>query len=423
MTRPVRARAMRYHSPFPDRGQAGRQLRDSAVTDAQIAHPALAERTAHLASAASFTTLARAKELEASGRDIIHLEVGEPDFATPAHIVAAGARALRDGYTRYTPAPGIPGLRQAIADDTCQRDGIDVPPDRVLVAPGAKPIIFYTAMALMEPGAEAVIPDPTFPTYASTIELLGGRVVRVPLREENAFALDVEALAAAIGPRTRLLVLASPSNPTGGVMSHAQVQAIAELLRRHPQVWVLSDEIYSRIRYSGRHHSIAAEPGMLDRTIVLNGFSKTYAMTGWRLGWGILPPALVEPFTRLQINVASCANAAAQVAGIAALTGPQDCVDEMVAAFCRRRNLLVDGLNALPGVRCTLPEGAFYAFPRVTAERGEEALATRLLEDAGLALLPGTGFGPGGAGYLRLSYANSEANLRKALLRLHEALA
>jgi len=394
-----------------------------AVTTTMISSPALAERVDHLASAASFATLARAKELEAQGRTIVHLEVGEPDFPTPPHIVEAGARALRDGYTRYTPAPGLAELRAAIAEDARARHGIDVPPGRVIVAPGAKPILFYAAMALMEPGAEAVIPDPTFPTYASCVELVGGHVVRVPLREEDGFALDAEALAAAIGPRTRLVVLASPSNPTGGVMTKAQVEAVAEVLRRHPHVWILSDEIYARILYEGRHHSIAAEPDMAERTIVVDGCSKTYAMTGWRLGWGLVPTSLVEPFTRLQINVASCANAAAQIAAVAALTGPQDAVDAMVAAFRRRRDLLVDGLNALPGVRCVRPQGAFYAFPRVDGARDQDALALWLLEEAGVAVLPGTGFGPGGAGYLRLSYASSEASLAVALDRLREALA
>jgi len=414
---------MRYHSALRHRGRRGRAPQDATVTDAVIAHPELAERTEHLASAASFAMLARAKALEAEGRTIIHLEVGEPDFDTPPHIVEAGARALRDGFTRYTPAPGIPALRQAVADDAALRYGIDVPPGRVIVTPGAKPVIFYAAMALIEPGTEAVIPDPTFPTYASCVELVGGRVVRVPLREADGFALDAEALEAAIGPRTRLVVLASPSNPTGGVMSREQVRAVAEVLRRHPHVWVLSDEIYARILYGGVHHSIAAEPEMLDRSIVVGGVSKTYAMTGWRLGWGIVPQALVEPFTRLQINATSCANAAAQVAAVAALRGPQDCVDRMVAAFRSRRDLLVDGLSTLPGVRCQRPQGAFYAFPRVEGlAEDQDALADRLLEEAGLALLPGTGFGPGGAGYLRLSYANSEANLALALDRLRAAI-
>lgn len=392
------------------------------MNDAAIARLRLAERTGHLAPSPSFDTLARAKALEATGRAVIHLEVGEPDFDTPPHIVEAGARALREGHTRYTPAAGIPALRRAVAEDARARHGIAAEPERVVVAPGAKPILFYTAMALMEPGAEAIVPDPTFPAYAAAIELVGGTVVRVPLRSEAGFASDLAAIEAAIGPRTRLIVVTSPSNPTGGAMDRAEVEALAELLRRHPDLWVLSDEIYARLLYEGEHHSIAAEPGMLDRTIVVGGVSKTYAMTGWRLGWGIVPAALVQPFARLQVNVASCANASAQEAAVAALTGPQDCVDAMLAAFRRRRDRLVEGLNALPGVRCLLPSGAFYAYPRFAAYPDDVALADRLLEELGIAAVAGSGFGPSGAGHLRLSYAASEANLVLALERLDQLL-
>ena len=323
----------------------------------------MADRMSRLESAASFAMLARAKDMEAAGRKIIHLEVGQPDFDTPAHIKEACARALRDGHTRYTPAPGWMPLREAIAEHVTERLGFDVSPTEVVVTPGGKPIIFYTIMATIGPGDEAIVPEPAFPVYASVAKFAGGTVVPLLLQESQGFDVDLEALEAALTERTRLLVLCSPSNPTGGALSRETVQGMARLLQDYPQVMVLADEIYSRLIFEGEHHSIAAEPGMRERTIVLDGFSKTFAMTGWRLGWGILPADLVEPFSRQQINVTSCANAAAQVAGVAALTGPQDEVERMVETFRARRDRLVAGLNELTGVSCTLPVGAFYAFP------------------------------------------------------------
>jgi len=376
----------------------------------------MADRMTRIKSAASFATLARAKAMEAEGRRIVHLEVGQPDFDTPPHIVEAGAKALRDGHTRYTPAPGWMPLREAVAEHVGTRLGIAVAPDEVVVTPGGKPIIFYAVMATVGHGDEAIVPDPAFPVYSSVVGFAGGKVVPLPLREAQGFDVDLDALAEVITPRTRLLVLCSPSNPTGGVLARETVRGIAELLQEHPRVMVLADEIYSRILYEGEHHTIAAEPGMRERTILLDGFSKTYAMTGWRLGWGVMPRAFVEAFTRQQINVASCANAAAQVAGVAALTGPQDDVERMVETFRVRRDRLVAGLNDLPGVSCTLPAGAFYAFPNITGTgQSEASLAETLLMEAGIALLPGTGFGPGGAGYLRLSFAASMDDLEFAL--------
>lgn len=393
------------------------------MTDPSLPAPPLAARAAALPTAASFAMLARAKALEAQGREILHLEVGQPDFETPAHIVEAGARALRDGYTRYTPAAGHMPLREAIAEHAAEQLGVELSPDRVLVTPGGKPIIFYTMMSVAEPGCEVIVPDPTFPVDASVASYAGAKVVRVPLRAEEGFALDLDRLRAALSPRTRLLLLNSPSNPTGGVMPPSQLEAIAEILADHPQVWLLSDEIYSRLLYDGSHASPLAQPGLRERTIVLDGFSKTYAMTGWRLGWGIVPEALMGAFTRLQINSTSCANAAAQVAGIAALRGPQDCVADMVAAFRARRDLVVDGLNAMPGVSCVRPAGAFYAFPDIRATGvSAERMADHLLEEAGVALLPGSGFGPAGQGFLRISYALGEADLRRALDRIRDAL-
>ncbi len=384
----------------------------------------LAGRMAHLQPSPSFTTLARAKALEAAGHDILHLEVGEPDFDTPADIVEAGVAALRGGHTRYTPAAGDAGLRAAIAHHVAQTRGVDVAPSDVLVAPGGKPILYYAIQALVDPGDEVILPDPTFPSYATITAYAGGRPVRVPLRADDGFAFDVDAFAAALSPRTRLVVLNSPSNPTGAVLTAADLAAVARLVVERPDVVVLSDEIYSRMVYDGVHRSIIAEPGMRDRTILLDGFSKTFAMTGWRLGYAVVPSWLAPALIDLQSNITSCAADATQVAGLAALTGPQDAVEAMIATFRQRRDHVVARLNELPGVRCARPAGAFYAFPDIRATGLDDlALAELLLTHAGVALLAGRGFGPAGEGHLRLSYANSLPNLDRALDRMGEALA
>jgi len=379
----------------------------------------LADRMSRLGTETAFTVLARAKALEAQGRDIVHLEIGEPDFDTPSNIIDAAANALRGGYTHYTPAAGIPPLREAIAEYVAETRGIPAEAANVVVVPGGKPIIFFVILALVEPGDEVIMPNPSFPIYESMVRFVGARPVFVRLSEEAGFGFDLDMFADSLSDRTRLVILNSPSNPTGGVLSRAQIETVAGLLADRPDVMVLSDEIYSRILYGGEHVSIAAEPGMLERTIILDGYSKTYAMTGWRLGYGVMPVALAEAVTQLQINATSCVNAATQVAGIEALGGPQAAVDEMVAAFRARRDLIVAGLNAIPGIRCVMPEGAFYAFPNV-ADLGidQDTLAGRLLNEAGVAALPGTAFGAYGAGYLRFSYANSIANIQRALDRI-----
>ncbi|MER3468852.1 MAG: aspartate aminotransferase [Thermoflexus sp.] len=382
----------------------------------------LAQRMSRLGTETAFEVLARAKALEAQGREIIHLEIGEPDFDTPAHIKAAAVRALEEGYTHYTPAAGIPALRQAIADYIRRTRGIPVGPENVVVVPGGKPIMFFAILALVEEGDEVIYPNPGFPIYESMIRFVGARPVPLRLRMENEFRVDVEELAALITPRTRMLILNSPANPTGGVLTREDLAAIAELCLRHDLV-VLSDEIYSRILYEGEHISIASFPGMLERTIILDGFSKTYAMTGWRLGYGVMPEPLAEAVTRLMINSNSCTAAFTQMAGIAALTGPQDDVDRMVAAFRERREVIVEGLNRIPGFRCLKPKGAFYAFPNIEGTgMSSRQLAAYLLEEAGVAVLSGTAFGEYGEGFLRLSFANSVENIRRALERIETAV-
>jgi aspartate aminotransferase len=382
----------------------------------------LAERMSRLGTETAFEVLARAKALEAQGREIIHLEIGEPDFDTPAHIKAAAVRALEEGWTHYTPAAGIPALREAIADYIRRTRGIPVGPEHVVVVPGGKPIMFFAILALVEEGDEVIYPNPGFPIYESMIRFVGARPVPLRLRMENEFRVDVEELARLITPRTRMLILNSPANPTGGVLTREDLAAIAELCLKHNLV-VLSDEIYSRILYEGEHISIASFPGMLERTIILDGSSKTYAMTGWRLGYGVMPEPLAEAVTRLMINSNSCTAAFTQIAGIAALTGPQDDVDRMVAAFRERREVMVEGLNRLPGFRCLKPKGAFYAFPNIEGTgMSSRELAHYLLEEAGVAVLSGTAFGEYGEGFLRLSFANSIENIQKALERIEKAL-
>ena len=378
----------------------------------------LAERMSRLGTETAFDVLVRARALEAQGRKVIHLEIGEPDFATPRHIIEAAKKALDEGWTHYGPAQGFPDLREAIADYVSRTRSIRVGPDHVAVVPGGKPILFFPMLALLEPGDEVLYPNPGFPIYESMIRFLGAVPVPLPLMEERGFALDLDLLRDRLSERTRLLILNSPHNPTGGVLSRQDVEAIADMVRDR-DLMVLSDEIYSRIYYDEPPLSIASLPGMLEKTIILDGFSKTYAMTGWRIGYGVMPTWLVAAVNRLMVNSNSCTASFTQRAALAALTGPQDDADRMVAEFRRRRDAFCDALNALPGLRCARPQGAFYAFPNIRDtgfSSGE--LADRLLEEAGVACLSGTAFGAFGEGYLRFSYANSYENLMEAVERI-----
>ena len=368
-----------------------------------------------LGTESAFEVLARAKALEAAGKQVIHLEIGEPDFPTADHISQAAIDALNAGHTHYVPAPGIPALREAVAAFLERTGRLTTSPDRVIVTPGAKPIMFFTILALAEPGDEVLYPDPGFPMYESIASFAGATPVPVPLREANGFRIDVEELAGLITPRSKLLIINSPHNPCGSALTGEDCAAIAELAVRHDLV-VLSDEVYWALRYGSEHASVLNVDGMADRTVLLDGWSKTYAMTGWRLGFGVFPPALVEPVTRLAINSVSCTSAFSQYAAIAALDGPQDGVAAMVAEFRRRRDVIVGGLNAIDGISCVQPQGAFYAFPNITGTgRTAAELADGLLREAGVAALAGTAFGRHGAGFLRLSYANSIANIETAL--------
>jgi len=377
-----------------------------------------AARMARLGTETAFEVLARAQALEAQGKSVVHLEIGEPDFDTPAHIREAAIEAMQAGWTHYGPSAGLRDVREAIASYIEKTRSIFAEPDQVVVTPGGKPILFFTMLALLDEGDEAIYPNPGFPIYESVIEFLGAKAVPIRLREERNWSFDVDELASLVTPRTKLLVLNSPHNPTGGTLDHASLKAIADLAAKHG-FWILSDEIYSRILYEGTHESIAAFPGLKERTILLDGFSKTYAMTGWRLGYGVMEKSLAAHVARLMTNCNSCTNSFVQKAGKAALTGPQDSVDDMVAEFQRRRTRLVEGLNALPGVSCTMPTGAFYAFPNVTGTGMSSGdLARAMLDEAGVAVLSGTAFGKFGEGYLRLSYANSLPNLEKALERM-----
>jgi aspartate aminotransferase len=375
----------------------------------------LADRMAKLGTESAFEVLARARAMEDAGRKIIHLEIGEPDFPTAPHIVEAAVEALRAGATHYVPAPGIPPLRQAVADFLERTGRMRVAPDRVVVTPGAKPIMFYTILALAGEGDEVLYPDPGFPMYESITSFAGAVPVPVPLRERNGFRIDTDELEQLITDRSKLLIINSPHNPCGSALTRQDCEAIAAIAQRH-DLTVLTDEVYWAIRYGHQHASVLDVDGMADRTILLDGWSKTFAMTGWRLGFGVFPPALVEPITRLTINSVSCTSAFSQYAAIAALEGPWDPVDQMVAEFRRRRDIIVAGLNDLPGVSCLEPQGAFYVFPNIT-ETGQTSadLQAKLLKDAGVAALSGTAFGPCGEGFLRFSYANSVENIRLAL--------
>ncbi len=372
----------------------------------------------------AFEAAARARALEATGRDVIHLELGEPDFDTPRHVSEAAARALLDeGATHYTAATGIAPLREAIVADVKRWKGIDTTPDQVVVTPGAKPIMFYAMLALVDDGDEVIYPNPGFPIYESMARYVGGTPVAAPLRESNDFRMDVEEVASLITPRTRMLVFNSPHNPTGSILTDEDIRRLAELAVEHDLV-VLADEIYGRLQYEGSLLSIGTLPGMAERTITLDGFSKTFAMTGWRMGYGVIPEWLVPSFSRLVINSVSCTNAFAQAGAIQALTGPQDDADAMRDEFRARRQLMVEGLNAIPGVSCVMPHGAFYTFPSVSSfGRTSSEIADHLLYDAGVCGLSGTAFGKHGEGHLRFSYANSRENLSAALQRVGESLA
>jgi len=372
----------------------------------------------------AFAVLARATELARQGRDIINLGIGQPDFPTPQHIVEAGIKALRDGHHGYTPATGILPLREAIAADLHRRFAVEVSPESVMVVPGGKVTMFIAILMFGEPGAEILYPDPGFPIYRSMIEFTGATPIPVPIREENGFAFSAEETLSLITPRTRLIILNSPANPTGGVTPKSEIDKLVAGLAQHPNVAVLSDEIYGAMTYDGEAHiSLLQYPELRDRLIYLDGASKTYAMTGWRLGWSVWPKPLYDAARKLAVNSFSCVNAPTQWAGIAALTGSQDAARAMMAEFDRRRGLVVEGLNKLPGISCIVPKGAFYAFPNI-AQTGwkAKALAAALLEEAGVATIGGPDFGIHGEGYIRLSYANSAENISRALERMGEFL-
>jgi aspartate aminotransferase len=378
----------------------------------------LAERMGRLGTEGAFEVLARARQLEAQGRNIVHLEIGEPDFPTAGHIVEAGVRALHDGWTHYGPPSGLPKLREAIAQDASRRRGISVDPADVVVTPGAKPIMFFIILALVERGDEVLYPNPGFPIYESMIRFVDARPVPYGLGEERGFDIDIEALIAKITGRTKLIILNSPHNPTGGVISRQALANLAIALEGR-ESFVLSDEIYNRLIYEGEHTCLAQFPGLKERTIILDGFSKAYAMTGWRLGYGIMRPDLAQQVALLMTNSNSCTASFTQVAALEALRGDQSCVDRMLSEFRDRRSVIVDGLNRIPGFRCPCPHGAFYAFPNITGTRRDSrGLAAALLEEAGVACLSGTAFGAWGEGYLRFSFANSVENIRRALDRV-----
>lgn len=378
----------------------------------------LAERMSRLGSESAFEVLARARALERQGKNIIHLEIGEPDFPTPPHVVEAGKRALDEGWTKYGPTPGFPEFREVIAAYVSRTRGIGVTADNVCVVPGGKPIMYLTMTALVEPGDEVIYPDPGFPIYASVIRFLGGTPVPIPLVESRGFSFDLDVLRSKLSPRTKLVILNSPCNPTGGVIPKDDIHAIAAMLRDR-DLMILSDEIYSRIWYEEEPVSISGCDGMLEKTIILDGFSKTYSMTGWRLGYGVMPKWLADAVNLLTVNSNSCTASFTQRAGMAALQGPQDAVTTMVAEFRKRRDAMVAGLNQIPGFRCALPAGAFYAFPNVTGTGlSSKALADLLLNEAGVACLSGTAFGEYGDGYLRFSAANSLANIVDAVGRI-----
>jgi len=383
----------------------------------------LASRQALLGTETAFETLAKAKELERQGKSIIHLEIGEPDFDTPEHIRDAAKQALDDGFTHYGASAGQMELREAIARHQTERQGYEVSADSVIVTPGGKPVMFFTIMALIEQGVEAIYPNPGFPIYESMIEYMGGTAVPLQLNEETGYNADIDNLRSLITPRTKLLIVNSPNNPCGSVIPESDLEKIAAMAVENDLV-VLSDEIYKDMYYGGQKHvSITKFPGMRERTVILDGFSKSYAMTGWRLGYGVFPDFLVEPITRLMTNSVSCTSVFSQMAAIAALEGPQDSVAAMMEEFTKRRDLVVEGLNSLPGITCLTPRGAFYAFPNIRGTgMSSQEFADKALYEAGVALLAGTAFGEFGDGYVRISFANSQENLREAIERLRKIL-
>ena len=381
-----------------------------------------AKRMETLGTETAFEVLAKAKALEKQGKDIVHLEIGEPDFDTPKNIKEAAVKAIHASYTHYVPAAGIPELRETIAEYISRTRNIDVDPDEVVVTPGAKPIMFFSMLALVNPGEEVMYQNPGFPIYESVINFVGAKPVPIPLKEENDFRLDPEYVEENITDKTKLIIINSPENPTGGVLTKEDLKAVADCIADRDDVFVLSDEIYSRIIYKGEHQSIASLPGMKEKTILLDGFSKTYAMTGWRLGYGVMRKELAQKVTQLMINSNSCTCAFVQMAGVEALKGPQDESARMVSEFQKRREVIVSGLNNVKGITCRKPLGAFYVFPNITGtEMKCRKLSEHLLNNAGVAVLPGTAFGQYGEGYLRLSFANSVQNIQKALNRISEA--
>jgi aspartate aminotransferase len=380
--------------------------------------PRVTEAVSRLGTEGAFAVLARARALEATGRDVIHLEIGEPDFETPPHVVEAGIAAIRAGETHYCQTAGMPVLREAAAVSLATTRDVAIDHEHVLVANGAKPFLFFTVLATCGPGDEVIYPDPGFPIYESAIRFAGATPVPLPLREERGFSFDPLELEHLLGEQTRLVILNAPQNPTGGVIPMADLEQAAAAIERTP-AWVLTDEVYSRITYDVEAPSIVSQPGMLERTIVLDGFSKTFAMTGWRLGYAVVPVELVDPLTRLIVNSTSCVPPFVQLAGVAALEGPQNAVDAMVAEFRRRRDFLVPALNTIPGISCVEPGGAFYAFPNVSKlPIDADVLAERLLDEAGVALLAGSAFGTHAVDHLRISYASSLENLEQAVDRI-----
>ena len=382
-----------------------------------------AERMKSLGTETAFEVLAKARALEKQGKDIVHLEIGEPDFDTPRNIKDAAIKALNEGYTHYVPSAGISELRQAIADYISKTRNLKVTPEEVVVTPGGKPIMFYTVLALVNPGDEVLYPNPGFPIYESLINFVGAKPVPIPLEEKNNFSLDREYVKKMITKKTKLIILNSPENPTGGVLSREDLKVVADSISGRNDAFVLSDEIYSRIIYEGKHESITAFPGMKDKTILLDGFSKTYAMTGWRLGYGVMHKDLALKVAQLMTNSNSCTSAFTQMAGVEALTGPQNEAERMVSEFKKRREVIVDGLNKIKGITCKKPRGAFYVFPNIEGTGMDcRELGEHLLNNAGVAVLPGTSFGKYGEGHLRLSFANSIENIKKALERIARAV-
>lgn len=383
----------------------------------------LAKRMSNLGTETAFEVLAKARKLEAEGKSIIHLEIGEPDFPTPENICEAAIKSIKAGDTHYTPSAGIPELRNSIANYIKKTRGIEVHPDEVVMTPGAKPIMFFAILALVNEGDEVIYPNPGFPIYESMIKFVGGTPVPLKLKEEKNFAFDIEDLKKLISPKTKMLIINTPQNPTGGILNEKEIRQIAELLKDRPDIAILSDEIYSRLIFKGDHFSITQIPGFKDRTIILDGFSKTYAMTGWRAGYGVMNKDLAQKIAQLMTNSNSCTNAVVQKACIEAYEGPQDSVDKMKEEFLARRDLIVDGLNSIKGFSCVVPLGAFYAFPNITKTGyNSKELNDHLLYKGGVAALAGTSFGEFGEGYLRFSYANSRENIKEAIKRIKDVI-